>query len=82
MPFDEQAQQDLDLQRLVPHVEALASKFDTVQIFVTRHDITTGGTVSVNSGAGNWYARRGQVREWMIQQEELMRMAVYEEDEE
>lgn len=71
MPLDEQSQQDLDMQRLMPHVEELATKFDTVQVFVTRHDITTGGTVAVQCGAGNWYARRGQVREWVIQEGEF-----------
>ena len=76
MSLDEQSHRDLDMERLMPHVEQLAAKFDTVQVFVTRHDVTTECTVSVHSGSGNWHARCGQVREWMMQQDEFIRMSV------
>ena len=69
MPMDDYANMEIDIERVRPHAEALAAKFDTVQIFVTRHDATTGGTVSVNLGEGNQYARRGQVREWLLMDE-------------
>ena len=70
MVFDEQAQMDMDKRRLESHVEDLAGKFDAVQIFVSRYDITTGDTVSVCMGRGNYHSRRGHVMEWMLQQDE------------
>jgi hypothetical protein len=42
-----------------------------VQIFCTRHESgENGGTLAVKKGTGNIYARYGQVREWLIQQDE------------
>lgn len=41
---------------------------DTVQLFVTVRD-SEGHTVSHNHGAGNWYARYGQVKHWILQTE-------------
>lgn len=72
--MDLNRQQDLDIERVREHVEALAGKFDTVQIFVTRHDPTEESTVSYNVGAGNWHARKGQVTEWVLQQDEASRL--------
>lgn len=57
--------------------EQLGEHFDTVQIFVTRHESgEKGGTLHNQSGVGNWYARYGQVREWVDQQEEVARRDV------
>jgi hypothetical protein len=69
----------LDLKRVREHVDQLAAKFDTVQVFATRFDITTGNTVAVNVGAGNWHARRGQVEEWVTKQDEIIRAEALEE---
>ena len=65
------------------HVNQLLEHFDTVQIFASRHAPTThDGTVRMHSGAGNWFARYGQVRDWIVMQEERMRIVVRKEAEE
>lgn len=52
--------------------DALMEHFDTVQIFVTRHEqAALDGTVNVAYGAGNWFARRGQVGHWCMKQDEF-----------
>lgn len=59
--------QQCDLKIVEKHVEALGEHFDTVLVFCTRHDSGgAGGTVNVHVGSGNWFARLGQVREWLI----------------
>ena len=49
------------------HVEAaitqLTKHFDTVQVFVTR--VEGQQTLAFANGVGNWYARYGQVGEWL-----------------
>lgn len=58
----------------------LAEHFDSVHIFCTRQGTATeSGTVNVNCGEGNWFARYGQVREWVVKQEELSRQSVRED---
>lgn len=40
---------------------------DTIQIFVT---VMRGDeTLTINAGSGNWSARMGQTREWVIREE-------------
>jgi hypothetical protein len=52
-------------------VQNLGEHYDSVQIFCTRHESgENGGTLAVKKGTGNIYARYGQVREWLIQQDE------------
>lgn len=53
-------------------VHELGEQFDTVQVFVTSHQpAEAGGTIHASAGVGNWYARVGQVNEWLtIQNEE------------
>ena len=59
------------MKMLDAHVARLCEHFDTVQIFVTRHD---GEYCMVaNRGNGNWYARYGQIHEWLIQEDERAR---------
>ena len=58
-------------------IAILGEHFDTVQVFVSRHDGgAKGGTITLNAGNGNWHARVGQVCEWVIQVEERQRMEV------
>lgn len=51
-------------------VAQLAQRFETVQIFVSRYNAkatdgkAAGVTEHLVGGAGNWYARYGQVKEW------------------
>lgn len=62
--------EDRDLAVVRQHVATLAEHFDTVQIFCTRHDQAgEGGTVNVNWGAGNFFARYGHVRMWVDAEE-------------
>lgn len=62
-----------DLTRCRKAVEDLSEFFDSVQIFATRHDGKDIGTVNVNFGCGNWFARKGQVSEWLLKEEESTR---------
>lgn len=64
--------QDQDLAHLRQHVAALAEHFDTVQVFATRHHQGTG-TVHCAWGAGNFFARTGQVAAWLAKQDEQER---------
>lgn len=53
----------------------LGEHYDSVQVFVTRHDQGgAGGTVNIAVGSGNWFARLGQVYEWIKKVEERQRM--------
>lgn len=54
---------------------------DSVQVFLTVHDPSSGITRHVTHGAGNWFAREGQVREWVVQNEEHSRSEAHNEDE-
>lgn len=67
--YDSEAQQKKDLDMLDRHCMALQEHFDTVQIFATRHEGNKIGTVTAQSGKGNWFARFGQVKLWCNDQE-------------
>lgn len=43
----------------------MGAGFDTVQIFCTKFKPGEGDTMSYSDGYGNWYARYGQVGEWV-----------------
>lgn len=63
-----------DLALVDQAVERLGEHFDTVQIFVTRHDQgEEDGTVSCIKGSGNYYARLGLVNEWLTKEDEKTR---------
>ena len=38
---------------------------DTVQVFASSYDPETGETHTFDAGAGHWFARLGQVSEWL-----------------
>lgn len=71
-------EEDQDIVRLQRAVESLGEHFDTVQIFVTRYepDESGGGTINVNWGSGNWFARKGQVDNWIMKENERIRREV------
>lgn len=75
-----------DAQAIVDrHVEQLAEHFESVHVFVNRHDGSRGETLCVNRHAGPWFSRYGQIREWILWEEEAVRAAArakYEEDHE
>ncbi len=45
-------------------VAQLLKHFDSVQVFVTRQE-PNGQTLAFSPGRGNWYARYGQIVEWV-----------------
>lgn len=72
---------DQDTELLAKAVELLGEHFDAVSIFCSRHEPECeDGTVTVTDGCGNWHARFGQVREWLVRQDERARASVRSED--
>lgn len=58
-----------DLKVLNRVINELGEYFDTVQIFVTRHEpAVENGTLEYNGGVGNHYARLGHVQAWLEDQ--------------
>lgn len=56
----------------------LREHFETAQIFATRHDVD--GTFAVARGFGNGYARIGHVRDWLLRDDEEVRIIVRSDD--
>lgn len=70
---------EADYERLRKAVLALSEHFDAVQIFASRYNGESGkGTTSWNFGVGNWFAREGQVREWVEKENEASRIETRE----
>lgn len=59
---------------LSSHVAQLMEHFDSVSITITKHVVEDDRTLARSRGDGNWYARFASVKEWVVKQEELMRM--------
>lgn len=62
-------------------INGLAEHFDTVQVFVTRYiggesTIDHGSTLNISKGTGNWHARVGQTKEWILKEDEAARDSV------
>jgi hypothetical protein len=58
-------------------IHDLGEHFGSVQIFVSTHQpAEVGRTVHASAGVGNWYARYGQIREWIIRTEEETKCSV------
>lgn len=71
MSEDLSAQAQSDLSQLKLATTQLGEHFDTVQIFVTRYEpAEDGGTTNIHYGTGNWFARFGHVRDWIVKREE------------
>jgi hypothetical protein len=67
----------VELARVAAHCDQLAEHFDTVQIFVTRNadnETEEEGTVNIQLGRGNWFARYGQVHQWIVKSDEDARI--------
>lgn len=75
--IDGEKDEDLSLVKSV--CEKLGEHFDTVQVFATRFDGEMG-TVNVNWGSGNWFARRGQISDWLLKENESSRQSVKTEE--
>ena len=53
------------------HCGALFEHFDSVQILCQKHDQQNSrGTVSFVWGSGNYYARYGQAKQWILIEED------------
>ena len=64
--------QDSDEQLVRKAVDDLIEHFDTCTVLVTRHDqASANGTVTLVMGAGNWFARYGQMKTWLDRQEHM-----------
>jgi len=65
---EEEGEVDLEVARDLATVKGFAAQiaehFDTVQIFCTKK--VPDGTNVHTWGDGNWYARYGQIKEWVI----------------
>jgi len=70
-----------DEQLLSKALNLLCEHYDSVQIFVTRHEpVTEKGTVEFDCGIGNYYARLGQISMWTKRQEANASDWVFEMD--
>lgn len=78
--MSENKAEDEDIKRLRKVCNELGDFFDTVQIFVTRHESSEGGTVNAKFGVGNYFARYGQVRQWLMKEDEGTKMEMHPDD--
>lgn len=59
-----------DIERVTQALNTLVEHFATVHIFATRHEpAEADGTINVSKGVGNWFARYGKVKEWVVREE-------------
>jgi hypothetical protein len=78
----EEVPEDERIRRIVlGHVRQLAEHFESVQVFVTVHRREGTRMVSnaLDLGSGCWYTRYGQVREWLLMNDERARQKAAEE---
>lgn len=60
------ASKNQDIAIVQKALDGLGEHFDTVHIFCTRYDpVDDGATVHLQRGTGNWFARYGQIRNWL-----------------
>lgn len=67
-----------DYAMLEQHAQKLVEHFDSVQIFCTRNSPDLNGTVHIGYGRGNYFARLGQIRAWLIKEDEGFRVDIRE----
>lgn len=73
---------DQDVLRVRAAIDSIIEHFDAVQVFATRSDGTTDGTIVVALGQGNWCTRYGMIQDWIIKEDEQTRMRARREEEE
>lgn len=67
--------QEIDIAMVKKHLNELGEHFESVHIFVTRHEPELDkGTISLQLGIGNWFTRYGQISEWLIKRNEQARI--------
>lgn len=47
-------------------IKDLSEHFESVHISCTRHEGGDVGTVNINKGCGNWFARVGCLKQWLL----------------
>lgn len=57
-----------ELKILEKHIAQLGEHFDTVQIFVTKY-VKNKETFNIYNGTGNYFARYGQIEQWINRQQ-------------
>jgi hypothetical protein len=72
-------QADNDYNLVKKHTAQLMEHFDTVQIFVTKHE-PNAGTINCQLGMGNWYARYGLIKAWCKREERRFELEIKEDD--
>ena len=77
--MNSESEQASDQERIVKACEQLGEYFETVHIFCTR--VETDGTRTHSHGSGNWFARYGQIRTWIIKQDEFSKAQCHRENE-
>ena len=58
---------DEDLKEIERHVAQLGEHFESIRVIASRNQ--DGKTITYSSGAGNFYAQLGSVRDWLVRQE-------------
>jgi hypothetical protein len=66
------AEHEADVALVMAAINSLSEHFDSVQIFITRHEDQK--TTNINAGVGNPFTRQGQIREWLIKVDEQARI--------
>jgi len=64
------------------HAAQLGEHFQSVQIFVSGYTGSNGESLAFEYGAGNFYARLGQVTEWLSIQDQYQRNHAIRKDNE
>jgi hypothetical protein len=71
---------DIDMGPVDRAIAALMEHYDTVQIFVTKETPGSEGfTQGIQKGGGNYYARFGHAKNWVLKQERLAEMELEDE---
>ena len=77
---EEEEKHDPELQILEGTCMRLMEHFDSVRIFVTKHDARAQETSQMTVGRGNLFAQLGQVDVWRVRQDEIVRDGLRKED--
>lgn len=72
---------DPDVVLIDDYVAKLCEHFDNVQIFTNTMNEGGDSLAYISRGGGNMLARQGQVRDWLIRQEELSRIEARKDEE-
>lgn len=67
--------------KLKEAVKMLSEYFDSVQIFASNSTGNLNGTKHSQDGYGNFFMRYGQVKHWVIGEEEKTRIDIRKENE-